>query len=84
MATYKKNQFKAQLVQNGPKGIQSRHNWIKQQLFNFQEEQIMLNKFQRTNYTLHYNYKIIIYSHISHEPTTSLIKQQSYFYRKSS
>ena len=29
MATYKKNQFKAQLVQNGPKGIQSRPNWIK-------------------------------------------------------
>ena len=29
MATYKKNQVKAQLVQHGSKGIQSRPNWIK-------------------------------------------------------
>ena len=32
-------------------------------LKNFQEGQIIFNKFLRKNYTLYLNYKIIIYSH---------------------
>ena len=30
--------------------------------FNFKEEQIIFNKFKRTNYTLYYNYKILFIS----------------------
>ena len=35
---------------------------------------MIFNKFQRTNYTLYQNYKIIIYSHTSCEFAASLIE----------
>ena len=42
-------------------------------LFNFYEEQIIFNKFRRTNYTLYHNYKILIYSHALREFATNNI-----------
>ena len=38
----------------------------------FREKKIIFNKFKRTNYTLYYNYKIIIYFHASLESATSI------------
>ena len=71
-ATYKKNQFKAQIVYNRLKGYEI--DWV-DRMENFQvlgRNNYLQQILEKKNYKLYYKFKIIIYSHTSRGSVASI------------